>query len=73
MNPGVRTQRSVVDRIAQRGFDHIQRVDKKRKEINSRPKRVCSTEDCSVILSKYNDTDFCALHERENALLNKFI
>jgi hypothetical protein len=72
-SPSTRTSRSVVNVIAQRGYDHIQRLDKKRKEINSKPMRFCALDHCAVILSRYNETDYCALHERDKAPVSKFI
>jgi hypothetical protein len=43
MSVGVRTQRSVVDKLAQRGYDHIQRLEKKRKELSEKPNDSNST------------------------------
>jgi hypothetical protein len=73
MTANVRTQRSVVDQVAQRGYDHIQRLEKLARERAQKPKRSCSLEGCSVVLSMYNDTDFCAQHQRGNILIPKFL
>lgn len=70
---GVRVQRSVVDVVAQRGYDRIQYLDKRRKELAKKPVRHCGHEDCNVKLSKYNDTDFCAQHQSGNISLPKFL
>jgi hypothetical protein len=70
---GVRTQRSVVDTIAQRGYDHLYRMEKRRQQINQMPTRQCSHEECTTILSRYNDTDWCSLHQTGNVVLNKFL
>jgi hypothetical protein len=73
MSVGVRTQRSVVDKLAQRGYDHIQRLEKKRKELSEKPKRNCSLDECNVVLSRYNDTDFCAQHQSGNLIIPKHL
>ena len=71
--PGVKTQRSVVDSVAQRGYDHIMRLEKRAKLLKEQPVRFCSLEDCNVKLSKYNDTDFCAQHQKGNIQVPKFL
>ena len=63
MSVGVRTQRSVVDKLAQRGYDHIQRLEKKRKELSEKPKRNCSL---NLILSKT-----LIKSEKNNKILNE--
>lgn len=72
-NPGIRSQRSIVNTVAQRGYDRILFLEKRCKEIKQRPVRRCTNEDCSTILSKYNDTDFCAQHQRGNVPAPKFL
>ena len=71
--PLTRTSRSVVDVVAQRGYDHIQRLEKRRKEIDSRPMRRCALDDCTTVLSRYNETGYCAKHERDHAPIAKFL
>ena len=69
----VRTQRSVVDLIAQRGYDKIHTLEKRRKMFESMKNRICSSEDCNIKLSMYNDTDFCAQHQRGNIPVSNFL
>jgi len=71
--PGVKTQRSVVDTIAQRGYDHLFRTEKRRQQIAQVPTRQCADEQCTTKLSKYNDTDWCSLHQTGNVILTKFL
>ena len=71
--PGVKSQRSVVDTVAQRGYDRIIRLEKRCKEIKEKPLRRCSSEECNTILSKYNDTEFCAQHQSGNIVVPKFL
>jgi hypothetical protein len=68
-----RNSRSVVDTIAQRGYDNINRLDKKFKDLKSKPQRFCSHESCSLRLSIYNDTEFCYNHQKENIPLRSFL
>lgn len=70
---GVRTQRSVVDIVAQRGYDKVHTLEKRRAFLESKKNRTCSFEDCKVKLSMYNDTHFCALHQRGNVDVPKFL
>ena len=68
---GVRTQRSVVDTIAQRGYDRIHSLEKRRRLLELKKNRTCSLDHCNVKLSMYNDTEFCASHQRGNIDLPK--
>lgn len=70
---GIRTQRSVVDVIAQRGYDRIHTLEKRRLLLQARKNRTCSFDDCKVKLSMYNDTDFCCSHQRGNVEVPKFL
>lgn len=70
---GARTQRSVVDTIAQRGYDKVHSLEKRRKLLQLRKNRTCSLKDCKVKLSIYNDTDFCSSHQRGNVDPPKFL
>lgn len=72
-SPGVRVQRSVVDLVAQRGYDRVGSLEKKKRLIKQRPLRICSLDSCSTKLSMYNDTDFCAKHQRGNIPLPKHL
>lgn len=72
-NPGVRAQRNVVDTIAQRGYDNLHKLDKKFKDLKSKPLRTCFHDSCPVKLSIYNETDFCYQHQRTNIPLGKFL
>jgi hypothetical protein len=71
--PGVRSQRSVVNTVAQRGYDRIITLEKRCKELKEKETRHCSNDECTTILSKYNDTDFCAQHQRGNIPVPKFL
>lgn len=70
---GVRTQRSVVDTVAQRGYDRIVYLEKKRQLLKDKPVKHCSHTDCKVRLSRYNDTDYCAQHQSGNISIPKFL
>lgn len=71
--PGVKAQRSVVNTVAQRGYDRIITLEKRCKQLKEMPVRHCSLDDCNVKLSKYNDTDFCSQHQRGNIPVPKFL
>lgn len=71
MTAGVRRQINIVDHIAQRGYDHINKLEKRRKLFEQNKNRICSLESCDTKLSMYNDTDFCAIHQRGNLPLPK--
>lgn len=69
--PGVRTHRSVVDIVAQRGYDKVHSLEKRRKLLQANKNRICSLKNCGTKLSMYNDTEFCAIHQRGNIPLPK--
>lgn len=70
---GAITQRGIVNIESLRGYDQLNKIEKKRKLLAQKPVRYCSLDSCKAKLSKYNDTDFCALHQRGNVPLDKFL
>lgn len=71
--PGIRTHRSVVDIVAQRGYDKVHSLEKRRQLLEQNKNRVCALDSCSTKLSMYNDTNFCAIHQRGNIPLPKHL
>lgn len=64
---GARTNRSVVDLVSQKAYPSDKITKAVYKKLQTHTKKVCSHSDCSVKLSFYNETNYCAIHERTNA------
>jgi hypothetical protein len=64
---------SVVDIQALRGYDRIKSIPSKMKKLQAKAGRTCSHSECCIKLSVYNETDFCAKHERFNFNTSKNI